>query len=260
MGEWSKGRRRALLREAASLSHRIDEIQLMAEPSSADHERERRLLRALRPLVNEYCDGVPLRPLSRCPFTEETVMHSIDDVDLDGLWWSHDAPGRPVEKVPASVVSFSGAMKLARRVPHTDFLVSPGPEVPFVVEDLIELDAVRAVISQHAVGAHTGYVIVYFAEPMPDALPRTNDWGLNEYSFVDADGVLRGGEREPELERRDFDLARWIERGKLLWIAPGDDSLTLRSEVEGCPYLDLEGSRALARIDEGRVWHDEEDE
>lgn len=44
-----------------------------------------------------------------------------------------------------------------------------------------------------------------------------------------------------------------MRSGKLLWIAPGDESITLRQGVEGCPYLGLEGPRELAFIKNGKV-------
>ena len=52
----------------------------------------------------------------------------------------------------------------------------------------------------------------------------------------------------------DFDLSSWIGAGKLLWIGPGDTSLELRSDVEECPYLDLDGRREMSRIQDGKVW------
>ena len=54
-------------------------------------------------------------------------------------------------------------------------------------------------------------------------------------------------------ECRDFDLARWIEAGKLSWIAPGDGTLALRMTTAACPYLGLTGCRDEQRVDRGIV-------
>ncbi len=52
----------------------------------------------------------------------------------------------------------------------------------------------------------------------------------------------------------DFELAPWIQAGKLLWIAPGDDALALRSDVDACPYLALPGHRGITRLQDGEAW------
>jgi hypothetical protein len=54
--------------------------------------------------------------------------------------------------------------------------------------------------------------------------------------------------------RHSFDLGPWLRSGKLLWIAPGDTTLTLREGEAGCPLVGLTGSRHMAHIREGRVW------
>ncbi len=60
-------------------------------------------------------------------------------------------------------------------------------------------------------------------------------------------------EHKPVKIDADFDLAPWIEQGKVFWIAPGDESMTLRSDVQGCPYLNLLGSREFVSICRGKV-------
>jgi hypothetical protein len=59
----------------------------------------------------------------------------------------------------------------------------------------------------------------------------------------------------PEPGDYDFDLLPWINGGKLLWIAPDDDSLAIKSDP-ACPYLNLSGNRFCQVVSEGQVWED----
>ena len=52
----------------------------------------------------------------------------------------------------------------------------------------------------------------------------------------------------------DYDLELYIRTGRLLWIAPGDETLTLRSTVEGCPFLGLPGMRHPVGLRDGVIW------
>jgi hypothetical protein len=129
------------------------------------------------------------------------------------------------------------------------FLCKPGPEVPFVIPRILEVEGMRAVISQVPIGPHRGYAIVYFAEDPPETLERFNTWGAGSYeTFAGWDSVVE------DAESLDFELEPWVESGKLLWIAPGDKRLELRGEAEACPYFGLEGRRSFIRIQAGEVW------
>jgi len=201
-----------------------------------------------------YRDRVPVLPLSRSPIDGSPVFHSLDPFDIDGLWWDYDNPRRPIEEVPDSWFAMTGAMRLGTAVPFTEFLVIPGPEMPFLVPRMLERDGVVAVVSRVAVGPHVGYPITYFAPPpVPRDLKRINDWGANAYTVLDP---VRGRGWDSAIDwspEWDFDLAPWIEGRKVAWIAPGDAALELRWEVDGCPYLGLRGSEEPARIQFGRV-------
>lgn len=50
----------------------------------------------------------------------------------------------------------------------------------------------------------------------------------------------------------------WLDSGKLLWIAPGDDHLELRSGSAGCPYLNLTGERRMQYVSGRQVWFGDE--
>jgi hypothetical protein len=192
--------------------------------------------------------------LSRCPFTNAVMKHSIDTVGLDGMWWAYHNAARKVEReVPRTFFSLQGAMHLVPPFEVTPFLVKPGPGVPFVLPRLLEDPEIRAVVSSVEVGRHRAFPIAYFAQS-DLKLQRPNAWGRNGYNVLDDKGAYLWGKHVEDPAGYDYELAPWIARGKLSWIAPGDTELTLRSTVDGCPYLGLEGARAPQHLEDGTYW------
>ncbi|QDU60486.1 hypothetical protein Pan216_13270 [Planctomycetes bacterium Pan216] len=217
------------------------------------------LTEQLTQLWEAYRTNVPVLELSRCPFTKEVWAHSLDNIGIDGLWWSLDKPQRPLdEPMGGKYLSFTGAVRHADPIPAFPFLAEPGPEKPFVIPRLFEVDSVKAVVSHVMIGELDAYPIVYFSDQsLPDEC-RTNDWGIDKFSYTDAAGVYRSGEWFDAEDEYDYVLEPWIDAGRLLWIAPGDTSLTLRTGTAQCPYLKLPGKRAVWRAKEGRVWWGDE--
>lgn len=218
----------------------------------------------IQELLRRYLEGLPVRDLSRCPFTGKKFSLAIDDLGLDGLWWNFDAPKRPENELPATYFALDGALKLGGEPEKAPFFCSPGPDVPFVLPRLLEFIQVKAVISSVQIGPHTAYPIVYYADPMLYGEKRVNDWGTQRYwetgSIIPE--LWTPGQYvslTPVTSEYDFDLEPWIKAGKLLWIAPGDTSLTLRGHVSRCPFLDLPGSRRLKFIRDGKVWEEEDE-
>lgn len=211
---------------------------------------------AVSALNERYRALVPRVPVSRSPIDGTVVCHSLDTVDIDGLWWSYDNAIRPIEELPPTWFAMAGAMRLVNEVADTAFLVKPGPEIPFVVPRILAREGLVAVLSQVPVGPHTGYAITYFApDPVRLDLPRINTWGSNLY-VVRRPGQTPGWDTTVDwCPEWDFDLGPWIQRGLLAWIAPGDDTLTLRHDVAGCPYLGLEGHIEPTRIQFGHADH-----
>lgn len=219
----------------------------------AAEEAVERISERLRGLGASYLALVTPRPVSRCPHTGRALELAIDDGGLDGMWWNHDQPLRPDQPWLDSCVAVTGAVARRGPVPDVAWPVWPGPEVPYVVPDLLARGDVLAVISSLPISDDTGFLIDYFAPPAAAIDPGVNTWGANAYGFIDAGGERRWGTvAEPAVER-DFELAPWIERGKLAWIFPGDATLTLQRAVDGCPFLDLPGDRSLVSIRGGRV-------
>ena len=204
-----------------------------------------------------YVTLLPERTISRCPITGELVQVPFDGVGLDGPFWNSMDPARraPAEGLPGSVVSWTGGLRLAEPVETAPFMALAGPAVPFVVGALLEVDEVVAVIGPAGVGAHDGFSVVYFAEDAPAVDERLllNEWGARSYRYVYASGVERSGTSQLYDDDADFEIARWIDEGKLRWIAPSDDSWTVRDGRDGCPYLGWDGVRAMQRTIDGTI-------
>ncbi|MBU7006560.1 hypothetical protein [Phosphitispora fastidiosa] len=259
-----------LLPQAQSYDELAGELETFVEagkqsPEQKDMEAQLAgMAKEIQELLRRYLEGLPVRDLSRCPFTGEKFSLAIDDLGLDGLWWNFDAPKRPENQLLATYFALDGALKLGGEPERAPFLCSPGPDVPFVLPRLLEFVQVKAVLSSFKIGPHTAYPIVYYADPMLYGEKRVNDWGTKRYwetgSIIPE--LWTPGQYvtlTPDASEYDFDLASWIKAGKLLWIAPGDASLTLHGHISSCPYLDLPGSRRLKFIRDGKVWEDEED-
>jgi hypothetical protein len=212
------------------------------------------LWRAFEKVTERYRELLPEVPVARCPFTDAPVWWPIDTAGLDGWFWEYPSGARRHPRArPPSWLAMTGAMRLAEPVEHTAFAVAPGPGVPFVVPRILgAAPEVRGVIAQVAVGSHTGWAISYFGRPAPGTR-LVNLWGADSYPVVE-DGLWTGwGREESGVVRYDFDLEPWVGTGALLWITPGDESATLRTGVDGCPYLGLPGPRRLAVVEGGHV-------
>lgn len=259
--------RRELLDRIFALSKRISQLQheqktgLEQEHSSAAIFTWEEMDKEIRQLQQRYLDGLPVRPLSRCPFSGELLAMPIDDGGLDGLWWNNHNPQRPQASLPKTFFALDGALALSGPPEDAPFLCAPGPDVPFVLPRLLQFVQIKAVISALKIGKHMSYPVFYFSEPMLYGEKRVNDWGTERY-YDDGNpvpGLLTPGQYvhiTPDSDEYDFDLEPWIRSGKLLWIAPDDSRLMLHSHVAGCPYLNLPGSRLPKFIQAGAVWED----
>jgi hypothetical protein len=181
------------------------------------------------------------RPRSRR--TKKVVWFQVDIGSLDGWYWRYETaePTLP-EPMPVGWLAMNGAMRLVKPVEVTTFLVHPGPGVAFVIPNLMKARNVRAVVGEVPVDRHTGWAITYLrrgVERRPDA-ERLG----SQFYLVDNDlGV--GNVRIEQASDYGFEPERWLRSGRLLWIAPGDESATLPEGIDGCPYLDLPTTTGL---------------
>ena len=205
-----------------------------------------------------YEAGLPRVALGRCPLTGEVQFHSFDPFGLDGPWWNHEDPQRPLVERNVTCIALTGAVALAGPVGDVPWLCRPGPGLPYVLPRLLASEGVFATLRQIPVGPHTAWAICYFAAEPPAGIELPNDWGSNQ-RWDAIDGMPGWSACPEDPAERDFALSPWIARGKLFWIAPGDDTLTLRAELAGCPYVGLPGERREQRIAYGRLRLDGED-
>jgi len=209
-----------------------------------------RLLTGLR---DQYRANLPFLPLSRCPFSAQVLYHSLDPYGIDGLWWNYDAPVRPVENLPPTFHSITGALYLEGPPENAPFTCAPGPGLPYIVPEVLANDHMRAVLSTVMVGRHTGYAVVYFSDIAPVPVQRLNSWGMNHWEAVDLHGGYGWGSDTIRAGQFDFDISGWIKKEKLSWIRPGDGTLTLQEGLAGCPYLSLTGTKNIQRLRNGNI-------
>jgi hypothetical protein len=199
-----------------------------------------------------YAESLQPQALSRCPFTGDLLEVPFDADGIDGPWWDYHRPCRPEMSVPPTLLSLTGAMKLAADLGDTPFLVAPGPGTPFVLPRLLDVHGVVAVISQISIGEHVAYPITYWATGGSDVeLP--DDWGT-DYHVTDGSEDAGWDSALDDEDSFDFDLAPWFDRGSLRWILPGDTTWTVRTGRAACPYLDLPGVRLLQFVEDGMSW------
>lgn len=224
-------------------------------PSERLRERLNILSDQLVHLAYQYRDGLPAVSLSRCPFSGTEMRHSFDPYGFRGMWWHYHNPVRP-EHEPAAGPHFlglTGGARIVEPVEETEFLVVPGPAVPFVVPRVLRLPRVRAVISSVPVGRHVAFAITYYTlAPLENVRPPTI-WATSFTSM--ASSARRALDEEiDDVEDWDFALTPWVSSEKLAWIDPSDATLTLRYGVRGCPYLAISGERESQCVQYGKVW------
>jgi hypothetical protein len=201
-------------------------------------------------LLGEYSDRLPRVVMSVCPFTGAVVKRAFDPFGFDGPWWHKDRTFTPEE--PAAPPTFKlvlGAVNLRGRKPaEADELVLAGPDAPFVVPRLMELPGMVAVI--HRLEMATGDVawpIAYFSSEdiAPDELHQ--HWTRAELWFTTEEG------NESWLAQNDpwdFDLAPWIAKGQVRWLADADGKAAVVN-TGSCPYAGLPGDHLPQLLAEG---------
>jgi hypothetical protein len=238
--------RRRLMAESAELMTQVRALRDADRGKEAFPLRER-----IHDINQRYRDLLPEVTVARCPTTGELVRWPIETMGLDAWFWDYRRTiRRDPDVLPPSWLAMTGAMRLTEPVERTEFVVVPGPDAPFVVPRILKSPGVRAVIAQFPVGTHLGWTITYFG-PQPPDVELVNLWGANSYP-VFRNGEWTGRDTEhPKASRYDFKLTRWLRSGALLWLKPGDGSATLREGPDGCPFVDLPGSRRISVVANG---------
>lgn len=172
---------------------------------------------AVERLDLELVTRLPRIWLSRCPFTGEVLRWAIDPYGVDGPYWDAAAPVRPLaDELPPTFVGLAGA--------------AAGPGGPPVFPSLLEQDGVRGVLSTTLVDRTRCDVVAYYAEPGRGAGLRVREWGTQFARTRSGSGWTWAPLPAPD-PAVATDLAAWIERGRLSWIAPDDPGVELRTDV-----------------------------
>jgi len=191
--------------------------------------------------------------MSRCPYCQEPFNIAIDLEGIDGPWWWYACPvALPQHESCEHYQTFLGAMDLhGRQLSEVIEGVNLGPAAPFVIARLLELDGVIAVLSSFQTASNdTGYLVSYFSESAIDQSELHQEWRKDSYPLYNDAGENVAA--ESKFDPWDFDIERWIEQGKLLWIEPGDESLQLCSSLP-CPYTGLTGTRKKQVVAGGKL-------
>lgn len=234
--------------ERDALLRRLSDIdQRLYPPDEADEpdRRERARLEDLElATLGEYADRLPRIAMSRCPFTGRVLQRAFDPFGMDGPWWHKERTFTPDEPgAPPTFKVLLGAVSFGDREPEEATEdVLPGPDLPFVVPRLLQLPGMVAVVSR--ITMETGdqaYPIAYFSQEEIDPSQLHQFWGRSELWL----NTVGGGDGwVVKNDPWDFELAPWIERGKLRWIVPGDGELeVLGGDPASCPYVGLSGDR-----------------
>lgn len=242
-----RNRRDTLVADHAEVLESLEDALADGDPESDRLERRRQEQR------DEYADLLPWVPVARCPFGAEATFLRIDVGGLDGSWWDFHDPVRPFEDdLPSTFLELTGAVRVDR-IPSATFLSVPGPEAPFVLPALLAREGVIAVLTGLRVGDFDAFTVSYFvADGCADDVRPPPAWGAEEPTPRPGAAAV-----DPTLgleANYDFELRPWVDREKLLWIAPMDSSLELRRGTQDCPYLELPGNRSITYLQNGRAW------
>jgi hypothetical protein len=246
-------------REALLVRLRAAEAALYPSDGPPPPRPERPRLRdALYALRGEYSDRLPRVLMSVCPFTGAPLKRCFDPYGFDGPWWHKDRTFTPEE--PAAPLTFRvllGAVQLNGREPaEAKDMVLAGPDAPFVVPRLLNLPGMVAVI--HRLELATGDVawpIAYFSDEETAAVRLHQFWTRPELWIKNENGSDLWLVKN---DVWDFDLAPWIEKGKVNWLIPGTETPEIADAGSGpCPYAGLPGEHLPQVLSGGALELDE---
>jgi len=242
-------------RALAEFDRRMSEAEskpLWSKEEKYAAEEARAQLRLIEKAENEYFQRVPRMPISRCPFDDKPLVRTFDRFGLDGLWWRSDSTPQELATCP-HFCFLKGALNFnGRRALGGDFEAHVGPQVPYVLPQVLATAGVACVISQveMAVG-YSAYIIAYFAQRRPPAAELASNWPKTFYTYATAMGAHRW---QYETQSWDFELAPWLEQKKIRWCRPGDVSALADGPPSACPYAKLKGKRERMVVQRDQVW------
>lgn len=234
-------------------------------------EKLHEFLEKVESLCHEYRSRLPVYLLARCPICGGRVYEPIDTYSLNGIGWR--SPNRgfgwfgtvPVPSlqrtIPQSDVSYDAECDHAKIVSVMVNLngVQPddvtqevwiGSERPFVISPVLNLEHTYAVIHALSIGRfdesepqshYTAYFVTYFTDVDRQLFDKVMQPAHEEYSLILIDWA-------------DYDLMKWVKRGKLYWLDKNDPDLPLRNRpIDDFPYGAVKGGEGIWVIRNGRM-------
>jgi hypothetical protein len=243
-------RREALRQYNTAMDQSDQELPWSEGESTASAEAEQYLAVAEK-IEGDYFARLPRLVMSHCPIDGKPLIRSFDPYGFDGLWWRSDATPEEMPSCPHFCV-MRGAVNInGQKSRGGDFQSYLGPEVPYVIPEILNKDGVVAVISQvEMTPGHLAYAIAYFAQRRPPVQELAANWPRPVFLYTTAVGEHRW---RFDNCAWDFALQPWLERGKIRWCEPGDNS-KLSEPPSPCPYVNLKGERQRMVVQGDRVW------
>ena len=107
---------------------------------------------------------------------------------------------------------------------HNKKMFYIGPQIPYVIPYLLDMDSMIAVITEHAFPCgDTFYTTVYFTENPPPRYKLCDPWDRRPDGYYQEYNVGY----DPRMHW-DFDLMPWVEAGKVRWCTNIDGQLSLQ--------------------------------
>ena len=183
--------------------------------------------------LEAYYDRLPVFTLAVCPICGAPYQHRLDPFGFDGPWWRNSKNGGVQNCAHAMLIrsAYRGVdlMEL-KHDENSDFRL--GPEVPYVIARILEMDSMVCVVSRTKISDNDDlFAMVYFSALEVERLDLTMSWD-----------VENRGAWSHDSDPWDFDLKPWVEKGKLRYCVPGEDPLRLGdTDVAAFPFLEEPG-------------------
>lgn len=221
-------------------------------------------------LRKEYRSRLPIYLLARCPICGGRVHEPIDTYSLNGIGWRRPNRGFgwygtvPVVSqgtAPESDVSYDAECKHAKIVSVMVNLngIQPddvtqeawvGSERPFVMPPILNLEKTFAVIHALPIGRfddvapqhhYTAYIVTYFTHVDGHLFDKVMQPAYEEHGLILIDWA-------------DYDLMKWVHKGKLYWLDKKGSTLSLRNQpASDFPYAGVRGGEGIWVIRNGKM-------
>jgi hypothetical protein len=229
-------------------------------------EELRGLETQIEPLMYELQRRTPFVLVSLCPYCQAEIWQDVGIFSLlDEFWYRSSGTGREVAGISQQcphLFCIDGALNLHGHQPieqgqafvtYGATSIAMAAEVPFVKPRVLNLPSMRAVIHSIPVAeCYTAYPIVYFTERQPaEHIHFCIPWassafdGMRPYANDQMIGFT--GKRS---DRQDYDLLKWVEKGKVSWVDPETEGKLIDNPPETFPYAGVAGRRHPYYIEE----------